>query len=168
MLSLRPLLLAAGFAAVLAGCASGPTLPSADDYQPPAAGASMATLKGSRITEGGLFGDEHTGFVNMIDLAPVHDAADHWDQPITLTPGKHAIMAEYRFSNFKARMNLVLTATAGGSYQLMIKHGRESLPDGRLSCDFWIVDMATGKAVTPVHRAQVMGGKKGTIFNVPT
>jgi hypothetical protein len=168
MFSPRPLLFAAAFAAVLVGCATGPTPPSADEYQPPVANASVATLKGSRITEGGMFGDEHTGFVNMIDLTPVHDAADRWDQPITLTAGRHAIMAEYHYSNFKGRMNLMLTASAGGSYQLMIQNGHESTPDGRLYCDFWIVDVKTGTIVAPVHRAQVMGGKKGTIFNVPT
>ncbi len=168
MLSPRRLALAAGLAILLAGCATTPEAPSADDYQPPAAGASVATLKGSRITEGGMFGDVHTGFVNMIDLKSVFNAADHWDQPITLTPGRHAIMAEYHFSNFKARMNLVLTASAGSSYQLMIKTGHESTLESRLYCDFWIVDTATGAIVAPVHRAQVMGGKKGTIFNVPT
>jgi len=168
MLSLRPLLLAAGLATLLVGCATSPQAPSADDYQPPVAGASVATLKGSRFTEGGLFGEEHTGFVYMIDLQSVSGARDHWDQAIALTPGKHAIMAEYRFSNFKARATLALTASAGHSYQLMFKYGRDNTPELTLFCNFWMVDWATGETVTPIHRAQVMGGKQGTIFNVPT
>lgn len=168
MLALRPLLLAASLATLLACCATAPQTPSADDYQAPIAGTSVPNLKGSRITEGGMFGEEHTGFVYMIDLQSVINARDHWDQAIALTPGKHAIMAEYRFSNFKARATLALTASVGHSYQLMIKYERDNPSELKRFCDFWIVDLATGETVTPIHRAQVMGGKKGTIFNVPT
>lgn len=169
MLSLRPLfLLTAGLVTLLAGCATAPESASEDDYRPPAAGPGTAYLKGYRISEGGLFGEEHTGFVYMIDLLSIGDAASRWDTAIALAPGKHTIMAEYRFSNFKARTSLALTASAGHSYQLIIKNGHENTPEGKLFCEFWIVDLSTGKAVTPIHHAQTTGGKKGTIFNIPS
>jgi hypothetical protein len=104
----------------------------------------------------------------MIDLKSIPAAAEHWSDAIALAPGKRSIMAEYHVSNFKARTSFVLPARAGESYQLMIQPGHENTPDQKLYCDFWIIDTATGKPVVPVHHTQVMGGKKGTIFNVPS
>lgn len=158
----RPLVVAGGLWVVLTGCSTAPG--GADDaYQAPVAvpGLAVATLKGSSIKEGGLFGSEHRGFVSMIDLKAVPDAAGRWDEPIGLSPGKRNIAADYRYSNFMTRAYLVLEAKAGSNYQLMIKQSRE---DGRMFNDFWIVDLATGKNVTPVLHRQVTGGKKGTIF----
>lgn len=133
---------------------------------PPAPNGATASLTGSRVSEGGLFGDDHTGFVLMVDLKSVHDAADHWNQPLTLTAGKHSVIGEYRYSNFLARADLPLQASAGTAYQLMIKNGHDS-SDGKPYCDFWIVDLTTGKTVALIYHAQATGGKKGTIFNVP-
>ncbi len=48
----------------------------------------------------------------------------------------------------------------------MIKNGHEAT-NGKPYCDFWIVDLTTGKTVTLIYHAQATGGKKGTIFNVP-
>ena len=132
MLIHRPLLLAAGLFALLAGCATTPEAPSEDDYQPPAAGAPVAYLKGTRVAEGGLFGDEHTAYVYMIDLKSIPAAAEHWSDAIALAPGKRSIMAEYHVSNFKARTSFVLPARAGESYQLMIQPGHENTPDQKL------------------------------------
>lgn len=128
----------------------------------------MASITGSRVVEGGVFGDVHTGYVYMIDLKSVRNASNDWDKTIVLAPGKHTIMAEYRYSNFKSRTTLTLTASPGTSYQLVIKPGRESTVEVKRFCEFWIADAVTGTPVTKVQRAQVMGGKKGTIFNVPT
>ena len=96
----------------------------------------MASIKGSRVVEGGVFGDVHTGYVYMIDLKAVRDAANGWDKTIVLAPGKHTIMAEYRYSNFKGRTTLTLNASPGATYQLVIKHGRESTAEVRLYCEF--------------------------------
>jgi hypothetical protein len=168
MIFFRPLALAAALLALLAGCSTAPAPATADEYLPPAAGVPSATLKGVRLSEGGLFGETHTAYVYMVDLTSLRDAANAWDKSIAIAAGKRTVMAEYRFSNFKARATLLLNAAAGHSYQLMIAHGRDNTPELKLFCEFWIVDHATGKPVTPVYRAQVMGGKKGTIFNVPT
>lgn len=159
------LLLAAGFLGLLAGCATAVDIPAEDRYQPPPPGAPAASVKGSNLTEEGLFGSEHRGFVTMVDLKTVPGAADHWSEPIGLSPGKHTIVAEYHYSNFMARAYLPLDARAGINYQLMIKNGHEDSPEGHLYNDFWIVDLATGKPVTQIYRRQATGGKKGTIFN---
>jgi hypothetical protein len=163
----RPVFLflcAAGLVAVLAGCSTAPEVPAEEFYQPPAPGAGVATLRGSSIKENGFFGSEHRGFVSMIDLRTVPDAAEHWDDPVVLRPGKRSVTAEYRYSNFMSRAYLAFEAKPGASYQLMIKNSRDDAADGRLYNDFWIVDLATGKTVTPVYHRQLSGGKKGTIF----
>lgn len=152
-------------AMLLTGCATTTESPTPDAYVPPS-GKDVAHVKGSSINEGGLFGDVHLGYVTMIDLQPIPDAMHRMDEPIALTPGRHVIAAEYRFSNFMARAYLPLDAEAGATYQLMIKNGHENTPDGRLINDFWIVNTATGKSVTQIYRRQASGGKKGTIFNM--
>ncbi len=102
MRSLRPfLLLASSLVALVSGCTTAPAPLADDEYQSPAATAATAVVKGSRVTEGGVFGDVHTGYVYMIDLKSVRDAAENWDKDIVLTPGKHTIMVEYRYSDFK-------------------------------------------------------------------
>lgn len=155
--------LIAGTLLLLSGCVT--TSDSWEEsYHPPAAGEPAAFLKGSQISEGGLFGNDRTGFVAMIDLKPVRDARDNWGETIALTPGKHTIVGEYRYSNFMARAYLPLEAKAGVTYQLMIKDGHDETAEARLYSDFWIVDRATGNLVTPVYRRQVSGGKRATLF----
>ena len=161
-----PLLFAAGLLATLAGCETVSTVPAEDTYQPPPPGVAVVHLKGSSINEDGMFGSQHRGFVIMVDLKSVQDAADHWDEPVLLTPGHHTIAAEYRYSNFMTRAYIPFDAKAGGNYQLMIKSGQGE--DGRRYNDFWIVDLAINQPVTPVYHRQVSGGKKGTLFNIPT
>lgn len=111
-----------------------------------------------------MFGSEHRGFVSMVDLKVVPDAADHWDQPLALSPGHRSVTVEYHYSNFMTRAYVQFDALAGGNYQLMIKNTREESADGRMYNDFWIVDLSTGHIVTPIYHRQLSGGKKGTIF----
>ena len=158
------LLLIAGTVALLAGCTSIADSPGADSYLPPLPGAPAAFLKGTSIGEGGMFASEHRGYAIMIDLKPVPNAAENWSGPIALTPGKHTIVAEYRYSNFMARAYLPLDAKAGVTYQLLIKNGHDESPEGRPFTDFWIVDLGTGNPVTQIYRRQVTGGKGATIF----
>ena len=157
------LIFSAGLLAALTGCAT-TDVAAEDAYQPPVSGAAVATLQGSSLKEEGFFGSEHRGFVSMIDLKTVPDAADRWDQPLALTPGKRNITAEYHYSNFMTRAYVPFDAKAGGKYQLMIKSSPGPESDGRRYTDFWIVDLASGKTVTPVYHRQLSGGKKGTVF----
>jgi len=163
----RSSLLIAAFASaalLLVGCAT--TDSSIEDAYVPPTGKDVAHIKGSTITEGGLFGNVHHGYVIMIDLKSIPDPAGRIDDLIPLAPGNHIIAAEYRYSNFMARAYLSLDAQAGVTYQLMIKNGHENTPDARPTSDFWIENTATHKPVTQVYRRQASGGKKGTIFNV--
>jgi hypothetical protein len=160
----RPFFFAASLLAFLAGCSTAPEVPGEDVYQAPPPGGGTATLRGSSVKENGFFGSEHRGFVTMIDYKAVPDASDHWDEPIVLHPGKRSITAEYRYSNFMTRAYVTFDAKPGANYQLMVRNSVDADPDGRLYNDFWIVDLATGKPVTPVFHRQLSGGKKGTIF----
>lgn len=164
LLRVLPVLLATLLLAVFTGCDSLPAIPVEDAYQPPAPGSGVATLQGTSINEEGLFGSEHRGFVSMVDLKPIPNAEDHRNDPLPLNPGKRTIAAEYRYSNFMTRAYLPFEAKAGVHYQLMIKSSRDNSPEARLYNDFWIVDLSTGRTVTPVYHQQVTGGKKGTIF----
>ena len=159
-------ILATGVLALLAGCATGPEISAEDAYRPPPATAPAANIKGSVFKEDGIFGSEYRGFVTMIDLKSIPDAADHWSEPIALTPGRHIIDAEFRYSNFMARASMALDAKAGANYQVMIKTVRDEASNGRLYNDFWIVDLSTGNSVTLVYRRQATGGKNATIFNM--
>ena len=159
-----PIFIVAGLLAVVAGCSTA-TVSTADDvYQAPPPGSAAATLRGSAIKEGGLFGSEHRGFVSMIDLRTIPDAAQRWVEPIAVSPGKRNLTVEYSYSNFMTRAYVTFDAMPGVNYQLMIKNTREPTAEVRMYNDFWIVDLATGHAVTPVYHRQVTGGKKGTIF----
>lgn len=156
-------LAAIALGAIVAGCGTVSDVPIEDAYQPPPPGAPVAYLKGTSISESGLFGSEHRGFIGMIDLKSIPGAIDRWSDPIALAPGKHTIVAEYRFSNFMTRAYLPLDAQAGVTYQLMIRNSRDAVQD-RSYNDFWIVNSATGDAVTPVYHRPLTGGKKGTLF----
>lgn len=157
-------LLTAGLFSGLAGCNSVSDVAAEDAYQVPAAGTAVAYLQGSSISEEGMFGSEHRGFVSMVDLKSIPDAERRRNEPIPLSPGRRTIVAEYRYSNFMTRAYVPLEARSGVHYQLMIKPNRDGTPEARLYNDFWIVDLATGQTVTPVYHRQVTGGKKGTIF----
>ena len=159
-----PLVFATCLIAALAGCSTMSDIPAEDVYQPPAPGAPVAYLQGSSIKEDGLFGSEHRGFASMVDLKSIPDAADHWNEPIALSPGKRTIAVEYRYSNFMTRAYVAFDARPGVHYQLMIKNNRDNSPEARMFNDFWIVNLSTGAAVTPVYHKQVTGGKKGTLF----
>ena len=154
-----------GATLILMGCTSTSSVPIEDAYIAPT-GTDVATIKGSIVSQGGLFGDVHRGYVIMVDLKAIADPSDRINDPITLAPGRHIIAAEYRYSNFMARAYLPLEAQRGVSYQLMISNGHEDIKDGRPTSDFWIVNATTGKSVTQVYRRQASGGKKGTVFNV--
>ena len=148
------------------GCVNVPSSSSDGNYPSPAPGRTTAYLEGTNSSEGGLFGADHRAFAFMVDMQWVRNAADQWDHPLALAPGHHTIGVEYSYSNFIARVDLPLEAKPGVTYQIMLGDGHEDGPDGRLFCEFWIVDTSTGKAVTQVYHRQVTGGKKGTIFNV--
>jgi len=157
-------LLATGVILMAAGCGTTTGTAGEEAYLPPGGGTPVAYVKGTRLGEDGIFQSSHLGFVSMVDLKPVADAVDHWDEPLAVTPGPHTIAVEYRYSNLMSRAYLPLNARAGVTYQVMIEHGREATEDRRLFSDIWLVDSTTGKSVTAIYHRQVTGGKKGTIF----
>jgi len=109
-----------------------------------------------------LFGNTYTSHVYMVDLLSVENP--NRDVPVALSPGRHEIGAEFRYSNFQSRAFLPLDAKAGVTYQVMIKPGRDDLPEGHQFNDFWIIDETTGDSVTKVYRKDITGGKHDTVF----
>lgn len=147
-------------------CTTPPPSTGVEGYVPPPSGPTVAYLKGAEMERGGLFEGSHTAYVTMVDLRTVKDAAERGLEPLAISPGKRTIGVEYHHSNLMALAYLQLQARAGGTYQLMIKHGREAPDESRLFCEFWFVDKATGNPVTAVQHRQVSGGKTGTIFYI--
>ena len=62
----------------------------------------MASVIGTNLSEGGMFGSDHRAFVNMVDLKVVRNAEDRWNEPLVLTPELHSLGCEYRYSSFTA------------------------------------------------------------------
>ena len=158
-----PLLLSL-FLPLFSGCATDSGTPPPNRFQPPAAGAEIAFLKGMEIKEPGMFGSDHTAYVISVGQLKVDQPEDNWDKPLAVLPGKRTIGVEYHYSNFHARAQLTVQLRPGVTYQLKIKPGREYEPDGPLFNEFWIEDTSNGQPVTDVAHRPLTGGKKGTIF----
>jgi hypothetical protein len=141
----------------LTGCSTETTIPEDQIYQSPSAGMAVAHIKGAFIEEAGLFMPKHVGYVLMIDRQFVRDSQENWERLIPLTPGNHEISAAYTSSIFSSRASLTLEARTGVTYAVKIVPGLEGA-DERRYCDFSIMDVATGLAVTPFKHTYVTGG----------
>jgi len=153
--------------ALLCGCETAPGPAAEGGYVPPLAEAGvLATITGSRTSGEEFLEGEHTGQVLMIDSKLVRDSHDAWSKSIALAPGRHSIVAKYDHAHYMSQAFLTFEAKAGSAYQLAIKNGTEP-PDEQRYCEFWIVDLATGRPVTEVLRRHVSGGSPQWIFGVP-
>lgn len=118
----------------------------------PAVAASRATIKGSQ--EASILLDNFTAFVASIDGRKNAVGRNGWNAPLLIDTGRRMIEAEFNRGVFVARTTLVLEAKANAQYAL--KYATDAELFGHTSyCNFWIVDLATGAAVTPVEKASV-------------
>jgi hypothetical protein len=152
-----PWILIAGSLLVgLVGCRSSTYRGAAQsEYRPPAESAEVARLIGTRRRPGFL-AEDHVGYVLLVDRTFVPNPRRNWDQPLLLAPGRRIITAEYLNGPFSARVDIVLEARPGASYELKIANGVEG-GEGRRFNDFWIVNSADGSVVTQVHHVLVSG-----------
>jgi hypothetical protein len=159
-----PVFLAIGVMALLSGCESMSASAGDEYYKPPASSRTdLATLQGCQTSCQLPFDDTETAYVALIDSRLLSDPKETCSQPIALVPGPHTINVDYQYYNFDARTNLHFEAKAGAAYQLKVQHQSKD-PDAPLYCDFWIVDLATAQAVTPVIRVRASAKVYHSIF----
>lgn len=155
---LKRIILPAGCALALlfSGCATMSqisariTAPAALPSPPVVVGT--AKLKGSE--ESSALFDNFTAFVVAVNGLPVAAGRAGWNKSIDISAGTNTLTVEFNRGNFVARTDLELAAAAGASYE--VKFASDARLFGQNSyCDFWIVDLGTSQAVTPVKKAPV-------------
>jgi hypothetical protein len=149
---------------LLSGCAWRP--PELPEYINPSAQSGVtASLTGSQ--EDSVFNDNTTAYISNIDAARVAVGRKGWNVPLLITEGTHNLIVSLRKGQYFLQANLSLTVVKGAQYQLRFSNDSGFL--GNFSyCDFWVVDLATGKTVTDISRAVVSAsGGIGPIL-IPT
>jgi hypothetical protein len=133
-----------------------PTAPAMAPVAPVVAEpVGTATIKGSEESSALL--DNYTAFISAVDAKPVAAGREGWATPIELKAGRHQLTVEFRRGVFSARTLLEVDVKPDASYELRFTSDAELF--GKNSyCDFWIVDLATGKPVTGVMKASVAKG----------
>ena len=137
-----------------AGSSAGPAAPATGSAPTPPAAAVVtdtrpATITGSEETSALL--DNFTAFITAVDGEKFAAGRKGWNQPVSLTPGRHKLAVEFIRGAFFARTELTLEAKPGAAYEL--RHTSDAQVYGEHTfCEFWIVDLATGEKVTPARR----------------
>lgn len=143
-------------AVLFSGCATVAQIstkisPRAAGPAPPVV-VGTAKLKGSE--ESSALFDNFTAFVVAVNGLPVAAGRAGWNTPVEISAGSNTLTVEFNRGNFVARTDLELAAAAGASYE--VKFTSDARLFGQNSyCDFWIVDLGTSQAVTPVKKAPV-------------
>jgi hypothetical protein len=150
--------------ALFSGCVLAPQIPVELQYSAPPAGVPVATIRGSE--ERSVLLDDFTAFIVAIDGRVVMAGRKGWDTPIPIEAGYHSLNVKFARGVYYAREDFDLDAVAGANYQL--RHTSDVKLFGNHSyVDFWIEDMATSKAVSPVKQASVAGGDSSAPPFVP-
>jgi hypothetical protein len=137
------------------GCVTAPQIPLELQYSAPPAGVPVATIRGSEEKSALL--DDFTAFIVTIDGKLVMAGRKGWDTPIPLETGHHLLNVKFARGVFAAHADFDLDAVANANYQL--KYVTDVKLYGNNSyVDFWIIDMACSKAVSPIKQAFVAGG----------
>lgn len=140
-------------AACLGLCGCNTTAVSDEQLYVPPAGPTVAHITGTQQQDTGLFGSRHVAYVLLVNGKFVRDAEESANQALALNAGPQEIAVEYRSSIFRSRTVFTLEAKPGARYVLRMALATSA--DDRRTCDFVIVDAATGEPVTPVKRTNV-------------
>jgi hypothetical protein len=146
---------------LVSGCATAPQIPLELQYSAPPAGVPVATIKGSE--EKSVLLDDFTAYIVTIDGKLVMAGRKGWDTPIPLEASHHVLSVKFARGVFAARAEFDLDAVAGANYQLKYTTDVKLLGNNSY-VDFWIIDMATSKAVSPIKQALVSGGNENPGF----
>lgn len=154
----------AAIAVVLTACGSAPTLPPELQYQPPLSTSEVATIRGSEEDVPLL--DGFTAYVLAIDGKRVMAGRAGWRTPLSIASGRRRVAVAFQRGVFNAQSELVLEASSGAAYE--IRYSTDVRLYGTNSyCDFWVVDLATGKAVTEVRRAYISRSGSASSIYIP-
>ena len=142
-------------AVVLAGCATNPKVPVDLQYKLPAPGVATAVITGSEVSS--PLTHNPTAFVLSVDGKIVMAGKKGWNVPLLVEAGVRIIDVQMSRGEFVSHSYLELNAAAGVHYILMFDSD-VGLLGNNTYCDFWFVDAATGRAVTPKQRGGIEGG----------
>ena len=133
----------------LAGCVTSPrAIPPELQYVAPVRQEStLATLLGFR--EKGTSPNDHTAYVLAIDGKRVMAGPQSWSTALPIQPGLHDITVAFQSGPFNTQADLQLQAEAGRKYQIQFSTDVQFL-EANSYCDFWIIEIATGKPVTGI------------------
>lgn len=116
----------------------------------PAIELPPASITGSEETSTML--DNFTVFVAAIDGVPVATGRAGWNSALTLKAGPRRLTVAFNRGVFASEAVIDLTAASEAAYQ--VKFATDAQLFGKNSyCEFWIVNAATGEAVTARVRA---------------
>jgi hypothetical protein len=141
--------------ALVSGCATTPQVPLELQYSAPPAGIPVATIRGSE--EKSILLDDLTAYLVTIDGRLVMAGRKGWNTPIALEAGHHVLNVKFASGVFTAVADFDLDAVANANYQLRYTTDVKLFGDNSY-VDFWIIDMATSKAVSSIKQAVVSGG----------
>ena len=109
-----------------------------------------ASITGSEETS--TMFDNFTVFVSAIDGVPVANGRDGWNTTRQLKAGPRRLTLAFNRGVFAAQTEIMFTAASETAYQ--VKFATDAQLFGKNSyCEFWIVNAATGEAVTARVRA---------------
>jgi hypothetical protein len=148
----RQLLAASLLVLFSAGCTTLPEIRRGAPFEEP---AGQATIKGSEESSALL--DNFTAYISAVDDRLVPAGRAGWNTPLELKAGRRILSVEFKRGVFSAKAKLELLAAAHAGYQLEYKTDAQLFGKNSF-CDFWVVDAATGQAVTAVIRAAVEKG----------
>ncbi|MDB6115277.1 MAG: hypothetical protein JWQ83_151 [Lacunisphaera sp.] len=139
---------------LLAGCNTTPqpaTATTATQLAPPVP-VGHAHIQGSE--QSSLLLDNFTAFVAAVDGQPVAAGRQGWNTAVEIKAGHRRLKVEFIRGVFAAQAELELDAVADANYQ--VKYATDAELFGHNSyCDFWIVDLGSGKTVGLVMKAPV-------------
>ena len=141
-------------AAFTSGCFT--QVPIDLQYSSPQAGVPVATIRGSENKC--VLLDNFTAFIAGIDGKLVMARRKGWNTPITIEAGHHILDVKFNRGVFVADTSFDFDAVADTNYQLKFTTD-ERLFGKNSYVDFWIVDMATSKTVSPIKEATVDGSR---------
>lgn len=104
--------------------------------------------------ENSSWADDFTVYIFAIDGKRVIVEREGWNTPIKLAKGKRTITAEFVRGSYRTKVDIKLNVVENSTYQL--HYSSDVGFDGANTyCDFWIINMETGKPVTDIKRGSV-------------
>lgn len=136
----------------LSGCMSVPQLPEELRYvMPSESEVRVSRIAATMIDDKVPLFDHDNTFVYAIDGKKVMLEKEQWDQPVLVLPGVRDVTLGFEKGAHMLFAKVRLDVAASASY-----NAKSACKTGFLGnfeyCDFWLVDAATGKAVSEVVR----------------